>query len=40
MIGSSLVVPSFFFGSSLVYYKEGIREVQGKGILILGINYE
>ena len=34
MIGSSFGVPWFVLGSSLVFYREGIREVQRKGILI------
>ena len=34
MIASSLVVPSFFLGSSLVFYKGEIGKVQGKEILI------
>ena len=33
MIGSSFGIPRFFFGSSLVFCREGIREVQRKGIL-------
>ena len=33
MIGSSFGVPWFVLGSSLVFYREGIREVQRKGIL-------
>ena len=34
MVGGSLVVSWFVFGSSLVFYKEQIYEVQGKAILI------
>ena len=34
---SSLVVPWFFFGSSLVFDTEHIYKVQGKGILIKGV---
>ena len=33
MIGSSFGVPWFVLGSSLVFYREGIREVQRKRIL-------
>ena len=33
LAGSSFGVPWFVLGSSLVFYREGIREVQRKGIL-------
>ena len=34
MVGSSLVHPRFFFGSSLVFDSENLYKVQGKEILI------
>ena len=40
MIGSSFGVPWFFLGSSLVFYREGIREVQRKRILRKVLFYE